>query len=49
MKTVFTFTLCYPEPEGEFFNQSKTIIGGALRASNDTEGCRTTEVILVTD
>jgi hypothetical protein len=39
---------CYPEPDGEFLNQSKTIIGAGSRRGNLSEGCRTTRVIFVT-
>ena len=38
----------YPEPDGESFNQSKTIIGVAGWLGNHPEGSRTTEVISVT-
>src|SRR5882672_12493290 len=44
-KTDFALASCYPEPDGESFNQSKTIIGAGHRWSNLSEGCRTTGVI----
>jgi hypothetical protein len=44
-KTNFTLAYCYPEPDGEFLNQSESIIGAVERPSNHSEGRRTTEVI----
>jgi len=46
-KTDRIFACCYPEPDGEFLNQSKTIISALQRTGNRSEGHRTTEVILV--
>ena len=48
-KTDFTLASCYPEPDGEFLNQSESIIGALERPGNHSEGRRTTEVISVTD
>jgi hypothetical protein len=41
-------TYFYPEPDGEFLHQSKTIIGAADSPGNLSEGYRTTRVISVT-
>jgi len=48
-KTNFTLAPCHPEPDGESFNQSKSIIGAAERVGNHSEGSRTSEVISVTE
>ena len=48
-KTDFTLAYCYPEPDGEFLNQSESIIGALEWPGNHSEGCRTTEVISVSD
>jgi len=42
-KTDFTLACCYPEPEGEFLNQSTTIIGPEEGRSNLSKGRRTTK------
>jgi hypothetical protein len=47
-KTDFTLASRYPEPDGEFLNQSKTIIGAQDGCGNLSEGRRTTRVISVT-
>jgi hypothetical protein len=49
IKTDFTLPRCYPEPYGEFLNQSKTIIGAGKSRGNLSEGRRTTRVIWVTE
>jgi len=48
IKTDFTLAYFYPEPDGEFLHQSKTIIGPADGSNNLSEGYRTTRVISVT-
>jgi hypothetical protein len=46
-KTNFTLAYCYPEPDGEFLNQSESIIVAPERPGNHSKGSRTTEVISV--
>ncbi len=45
-KAEYALAGCYPEPDGEFLNQSDLIIGGERGGSNVSGGRRTTRVIL---
>src|SRR5208283_2480769 len=47
-KTDFGSADYYPEPDGEFFNQSESIIGARVALGNLSKGRRTTEVIPIT-